>query len=390
MKMKLEKLYVFTISLIIIISLFSYEIHIYKYYTYMQMLVLLLLLILLLIFIKHEKELKNIFLNLLRKNLALFLILTFSLLSTITGILISPYGNVKSIFSVLGMFFASYILFLIIPILNIKYRNLQKRIFDIINIFCVFLSIMAILIYYKGSFLSYSLVYSRAASIYYDPNFLAMLLGTNMFLILSNKSINKFYKVFLIFLFSYVIFLSGSRGALLGVILTIIIFVMFFSKIKNIKKIVLFAMILFFSYLIISYLSKLDFFRLYQGSNGRFEMIIAALKEIKKSPLIGYGYSSVGKFLKLSGFSNLSTHNTFIDYIFSYGILNFLLYIYFIVKVLFKGLKISENRSLILVFCFLILNMNTILYNFGGVGISSLLFTLILGYIYINSKVGDF
>lgn len=389
MKIKLEKLYNFIIILIIMISLFSYEVHVYQYYTYVQMLVLVLLLVLLLVFIKYEKELKTMFFKLLKKNLLLFLILFFALTSTMIGNLISSYGNIKSIFSVLGMFFTSYIIFLLIPILSVKYKKLQSKIFGIINLFCICLSIMAILIYYNGYFLSYSLVYGRAASIYYDPNFLAMLLGTNMLLLLSNKTINKFCKICLIFLFFFVIFLSGSRGALIGIVLTLIIFIIFFSKIKNIKKFFLSIIILFFSNLVVSYLLKIDFFRLYQGSNGRTEMILAALKEVKNSPIVGYGYSSIGKFLKLSGFDNSSTHNTFVDYIFSYGILNFLLYICFIVKILFKGLKNNKNQNLILVLCFLIFNMNTILYNFGGVGISSFLFTLILGYIYINGEVGD-
>ena len=54
---------------------------------------------------------------------------------------------------------------------------------------------------------------------------------------------------------------------------------------------------------------------------------------------------------------------------------------YFAVGGYFTLVKDKNKINYMCTICYMIFNMNTILYNFGGVGISSLLFTLVLGFL---------
>lgn len=380
MKIKLKHFYYFIITVVLIISLLSYEVHLYKYYTISQFLISSFLLLLMLIFFKYEKEYKIIFREQLKKYIVIMPMFIFMIVSTIVGLVAYGYNTPVSVVSVAAMVICSYSLFFIIPIICTKYPEIKETIFSIINIFCLFLIFIGIIIYFKGEFLSYTCVYGRAASIYTDPNFLAMVLTTNMFLNFRKRT-NFMLKLLIVILTIIMIVFTGSRGALVGIMITIVFYILIFSKHHMVKKILISSILFVISMGLLNYLIEINFFRLYQGSNGRIEMIISTLGEIKKSPIIGYGYASIGKYLIELGYPNVSTHNSFVDFAYSFGIITTLMYISFLGKVIIKNLKDKNKINYMCTICFMIFNMNTILYNFGGVGISSLLFTLVLGFL---------
>ena len=378
MKIKLKHFYYVMISVVLILSLLSYEVHLYKYYTISQLFISSFLLLLMLVFLKYEKEYKNIFWEQINKYTIIVPMFIFMIVSTIVGLLAYGYNTPVSVVSVAAMFICSYCLFFIIPIICTKYPGIKETILNIINFFCLFLIAIGIIIYFKGEFLSYTNVYGRAASIYADPNFLAMVLTTNMFLNF-RKGTHFILKLSIVILSVVMIIFTGSRGTLVGIMITIVFYILIFSKQRMIKKVFISVFLFAVSLSLLNYLVEIDFFRLYQGSNGRFEMIISALEAIKESPIIGYGYASIGKFLIALGYSNVSTHNSFVDFAYSFGIITSLMYIYFLGKVIIINIKDKNKINYMCTICYMIFNMNTILYNFGGVGISSLLFTLVLG-----------
>lgn len=380
-----KKVFSFLSILLVFFSLISYEKNLYKYYSIFQIVILAITFLFLLLFLKYERELINEKFTKLKNNktiLIIFLMLFFMILHTTIASL-RVYASIKGIVSVCGMVISGTVLYLLIPLLDVKYNNIKKNILATLNWFCMILVFMGLLIYFKKNIFGYSLIYGRVASIYYDANFLAMVLAINTIFIIFNNKMLKMYKLFFVPLSIFVIVLTGSRGTLLGLLISIIIYLFFFSKLKLEKKIIFISFFLLAAYIFVDYLNSLDFFRLYQGSNGRVEMIKYAIEMIKKSPIIGYGYSNISTYLTNSGFQNVSTHNSFVDFFFSFGVLPTFLFIIVIINSVVNALKSKKNPEMITALIFMLFNMNTILYNFGGVGISSLLFTVVLGFINI-------
>ena len=127
------------------------------------------------------------------------------------------------------------------------------------------------------------------------------------------------------------------------------------------------------------YLDSINFFRTYQGTGGRSEMIEYAFQKIKESPLYGFGYGSTTSILKSGGFGNASTHNSLADYMLRFGIPCLIIYCIIIFEAYVMGASKKKKVYINLMTIFLFLNMNTILYSFGGVGFPSIMFTMFLG-----------
>lgn len=230
-----------------------------------------------------------------------------------------------------------------------------------------------------GRFLLWEKVYVvRNASILYDANFCANILGCGFTLLIIDRKIEGFKKIAYLMLLTYAIYRTGSRGTLLSLVVCIFMYVIIFSKLKIYKKISLIIIMIIISIYVYGYLDSVDFFRTYQGSNYRGEMWQWAAKMIMKSPFVGYGYASVGNLLLEAGFVNTSTHNSLLDFAFSYGIPATIVYFVILSKALYNGAK-NGDRRLFLTMLFMLINSNTILYSFGGVGLSSILFTILLG-----------
>ena len=383
MKVKTIRLFSILLLTVFLLSFLSYEINLYSYYKYFQIIISILIIFISMLIHKMDKRtISEIYCQIKQQKL-MILMFFLMLCSTIFGLLTTEYLSFFSVFSVLLMFVVFIIVFFEIPIILSKNPKIKNKLFDFIIAIVFILAIIALVVDYKSSFLGYSTEFGRARSILIDPNFFGMLLGVAFLMtLLSFKKKNN--KLIICCILGYAIFLTGSRGALVSLIVSITAYYLLFSNMKNYKKLFILFLLLIIFYFLLNYLFSTDFFRTHQGSNGRFEMISAAFNRIKDYPLTGFGYTSIGPFLLSTGFKNSSTHNSFVDFVFSYGIITSLIYIVSLLRIILISIK-SKNENL-LILLFMIINMNTILYNLGGVGISSLLFTLILGILNYKKK----
>ena len=384
---KKKNLYIGLIFSAIFFSMIAYENHIFgKYYSKLQFIVTGIIFAIFFIFMIYEKKLKKSFSKIVNKNICLLFMFALMIISTILGFFLYGYNSFMSIASVIGVVICALTTYIIIPLLCLKYPIIEKMIFAFFTGFSFFLAVFAICMKINNNhLLGYSLVNVRNASIYYDPNFLGMILGT-AFLYLIIKFENKFIKLMLVIIFGYAIYLTGSRGTILALCVAIFAFLNFFLKMKPLKKVTLLVLIAIIIIYGLRYLYNSDYFRTFQGSNNRAEMWEFALEEIKKSPFFGFGYQSVGNYLLSNGFQNTSTHNSLFDFLFGYGIIATTIYLYFLLKVLVLSLRKlkKEQYKYIFPLIFMLVNSNTILYSFGGVGISSFIFTFVLGILNIK------
>lgn len=385
MKISINSFYKKFIVFIIIVASFCYEIHIFKYYSLIQMLVSAFLVFLTMIYFKYDRnsELKKC----IHKQPFMFMLFYFRIVNTFLGLLIFGYNSTSDLISSVIMLLTTYSSFYILPSILKKDSEIEKSFINIYIYICVILSVFSLLIKLNGGhFLVWNYVYViRDASIYYDPNFLAMVLGSGATLTIMRKFKSKTIKFSLLILMFLAIYFTGSRGTLLSLMLSFFIYLIICSNIKFYKKIFLTFILLIITVYGINYLYAIDFFRTYQGSNNRFEMWLDGIKLSLKSPLIGYGYGSIDNILKSMNYANASTHNSFLDFLLIYGYPSFIIYVIYIFKILAKSLSQKTNKIYVLTIIFMLINANTILYSFGGVGLSSLMFTIILGLLNYES-----
>ncbi len=368
----------FMLFLLIITSL-CYEIHLFKYYSIIQIIVSFLLILLMMISFKLDKGIK-IKLGISSQKFIFFIII-LRVFNTMMGYLLFGYNTPIDVISSLIMALTTISLFYVIPEILNKDESIENGFIKTYVIICIILSIFSILIKVgNGHFFIWNYVYvTRDASIYYDPNFCAMILGSGVSIALLQKFKNKFLKYFAIIIMLFAILFTGSRGTLLSLLSAILIYLVVYSKLSIPKKVIIISMFGIATYYGINYLYSIDFFRTYQGSNDRFEMWSKILSSSLESPVFGYGYGATDEVLKTINFTYASTHNSFLDFLLIYGIPTFVIYIIFIISTLLKSLKKDSNRKYVLPIIFMLINSNTILYSFGGVGLSSLMFTVILG-----------
>lgn len=376
MKISKDTILLKLISIIIIMSYLSFEIHIYKnYYKIMQLAISFMILICFFI-VGINSSLGKKYMKNIKGNKAVYVLC----LLMITSMLVNAVSNNNvTIFDCVTVaIFAFNIIFfyVLLPVFLTEKAENKKSIFKLITALSTVISIIGIAIYLKKGLLGYSLIYNRSASILYDPNFFAILAAVPICINVDSKKKMRF----VIYIINFIaIITTGSRGTLICLMVTLLLYILIFKKDKLIKKIAILGLLSFVMIIILNYLYTTDFFRLYQGSNGRFEMIIFAIEMVCKRPIIGYGYGTIDVLLKNANFLNASTHNSMIDFIFSFGIIATVIYVYIIIKSLYRGIKNKEEPCVITTMILLILNMNTILYSFGGIGITSLLLTIFLG-----------
>lgn len=381
MKINKNTLFMTLIYAIIILSIFSYEIHFYKYYSIFKVLISLIILFSFFLML-CDSEIKKNFKKEVFKNKILLILSFLLILSTFIVELTNPNISLSIIFQVVVFNINIYYLYIISPIIlnkNDNFNKLKKLLTLLITIF----GLITIYIGINGSLLSYTKIESRSASIFFDSNFAALLLGISVALNINNLK-PKYAISNLINILG--IYYTGSRGTVLSLVLALALSFIIFYKSKKLKKIFIFALIMIISIISLKYLYQTNYFRQYQGSNGRFEMYSFALKLISKSPVYGYGYGQIGGLLIENGFSNTSTHNSFIDMTVAYGVLSLIVYIIIIIKSLLAALTKKTNLNIIILTIFMLINMNTIIYSFGGIGAGSVIYTIMLGMSYRGGK----
>jgi O-antigen ligase len=358
------------IYVLIILSFASYEYSIYRsYYQFVIALVLSIGALVILVNIQDHVIISK-FIRALKTNWIVHLLSIALMISTLIASLRYSIITFSGLFSVVLTIFSIYIYYLFMPIVMV---NIEHKITKLVHLI-TFFSIIGIVIFLRGSFINYSFIYSRVASIFFDSNYFGTLCSIGVVL-----SINKKGRFRIITLINLVgLYLSGSRGAMISLLVTLVLSYFYKKKIR-IKSLLLFSVLGIVIYYFMIFLYNSNFFRVYQGLSHRDQLWKIALSLITKEPLSGYGYGSVSTMMRMQGALNGSSHNAFLDYILMYGIPVFFLNVIIIIKSLYNGVKNEVPKEFLMVIFVLIINSNTISINLGGLGATSLLLTIFLG-----------
>lgn len=379
-KLKKSSINKYIILCVFFASIISYEIHVYtKYYTILNMGLLLSGFLLVLFNTKGYRNNLKLHIRSIRDNLLIVFLTVLLMINTMISSLTVGYLTPLGLLGVISIIVSIFIFYLFIP--NIAYSNIEcinKLLVRIITP-C---SIIGIIIGIRGSFFSYYLDGSRSASIFFDANYFASLAAIAVLLALKDKTIIGYVIGIINFI---AIYYTGSRTAMLGVILMILLSNIYYKKI-SFRKILLLVIISFVSYYGVEYLYKLGYFRTSQGLTGRESLWRVSVDYILREPIWGYGHGQVKRILHEGGiYSAASSHNYFIDYALMFGIPALLSNIFIIAVGFIRGIKNNIEPYIIQIIFYLLISMNSIVLSLGGVGITSLLFTVFLG-ISNNSK----
>ena len=181
-----------------------------------------------------------------------------------------------------------------------------------------------------------------------DPNEFASIfivpMALSMYRILYlKKSIKKFMYIFLILVSAYCILLSGSRGALIAAIVSVIV-TYFKNRSINIKTVLLTCIIILLIYFVLielifplipeDVLSRMTLQTLLEdGGSGRSEIWSEALYKVWHGSLFRmiFGYGQYG----LTADFTQTMHNQFLQHLTNYGLIGLFLYCLLLMKTFF-------------------------------------------------------
>lgn len=215
-------------------------------------------------------------------------------------------------------------------------------------------------------------VFLRNASIFFDPNFASAFLGLGA--LISLCFINSVLKKYLFFfLFTVAVFFTFSKGGILALLFGI--FIYYFKKYNIYYSFVAISIFLVSIYSV--YLNvDLTMFRVEQGLNERDNLWKFVLNYVlEQQNFFGIGSTDTKFFLQSNNFENSSTHNFYFDSMLMYGILPFIFNL--ILALYIICLMYIRNSPYLPIFVFLFVESNSILISFGGIGLLSVLLTLL-------------
>ena len=182
--------------------------------------------------------------------------------------------------------------------------------------------------------------------------------------LIKNNDFLKFPKIIsliLIVIISIIIGINSSRAAFVGFLIALFVFVLFY--IKNIKTLigsgVVFAAIIGFLFF-----SNNDFFNLLftrfdtQGlaDENRYILIEEGIRELLESGFMGIG---AGDFIptmeKIKNLNNYSSHNFFLEVLVQYGLIIFVLFIGFFIRIIRKNRHNEKRYTYITTACLFML-----------------------------------
>ena len=194
------------------------------------------------------------------------------------------------------------------------------------------------------------------------------------------------------------IFATGSRGAFLSIFIGFV-FILFFKKMPILKKVIFVIIGIVFAGLTYNYAlenNKILQERLtksVQSGDTREVLWEGAIKIFENNPLIGVGFTNLfPEMYKHSGFF-LYPHNVFLYVLATTGIIGFIFYMFFILRVfigLYKSYQLTRNVTYLVLFLMIVVNLMKV----GG-GINMMLFwfffALLLGSALVvnNPKVEE-
>ncbi|MCX7836650.1 MAG: O-antigen ligase family protein [candidate division WOR-3 bacterium] len=263
---------------------------------------------------------------------------------------LSEYGYVK---------FFSYLLLSLLPSFSLLFINENKKLERFIYFFILFLSIFFIYalfrilleglenvlenetIPYRLGFSLSVITFGRWAGIGVFSLFLLFFMGKNRLI--------KILSFILIPLLLYLLLLSGTRGAILALIVSLFIF--FFLKIKNLKEKVVFIFFfillffIFYSFLPTMLAERLFYFQ-DESSINRLEAFSLAFKNFLDSPIFGKGLGSFPYY----AYNFIYPHNIFAEFASETGFLGLIPFIIFLILCFKKVFKKLQEKSLFSLF----------------------------------------
>lgn len=350
------------IFIFIFIGIISYEIHFYSsFYLILSFLSFFFLLALIV-----EKEI----IFKLKEDKFLVILLFFYFFSLIISSLFK--------FDLIGLNRSLMSFFIIFIIFNILQRLDLNYFFKILG-FLGGVAILSLLIEFNLISL-WGYVVERNASIFFDPNFAAAILGVCFFSIIIFNN-NLYYKIIFSILLLISIFLTFSKSALIGVLISLTFLI---ARTKPSVAFIFLIISTFFGYFIYEYV---DFrmFRAEQAFNNRDIMWRYVFDKVfNEQMFFGLGENGLADDLKANSLVNSSTHNAFIDILGKYGIPSlifyFLLIFYSLIKAFFE-----KNRVFPLLM-FMVIMCNSITYTVGGIGFLSIMLAICVFSVFFYEK----
>lgn len=297
----------------------------------------------------------------------------------------------------------TFIQFLLLNFIMIYISIYDQKIDYFINLF-LFLSMLSALttVFWGVHYISDRISMSYET----NPNTLGLIMVIGIFCVFYNMQTSRkvvtFFLIFLLFAFSYVIILSGSRKAFLSAVIIIILWLILKLKtllvsrrenvIKGIVTLVLTFIIgifLFNKFVVDTLLFERLANLFDSGDNTRIEMYKESWLLFKDNPLLGVGMEN---FREVSSFNRYS-HSTYAEMIASTGIIGVILYFFPYITMFSQILKLSRSREKKLKY-----QSNLILIMFGvilflGIGVIHIysiytfyFFGIILSFIAVNNN----
>lgn len=185
----------------------------------------------------------------------------------------------------------------------------------------------------------------RIKGVYFDPNYFSVMPALGMFSSIALK-IEKKTKFFIIFYFLIAILCTLSRSAILGLILSLIIYFIIKQKsiFVRIAFISLFSLILFITFpAIFDYLYSFNA----KSSDNRTTLLILSITNFMNSPIFGFGLDKT----ILTETIQMETHNSYFQLLLYGGIFTFIIIFgtmfYYYYKILTFKIDSMHDASLI-------------------------------------------
>lgn len=259
-----------------------------------------------------------------------------------------------------------------------------KKITELIPLFLIIISLYFIFIGHEtGNWWNIITRYTFEKS---DPNEFASMLSAFSVVILYNLFYSKSKFSFFINMTSYLltlysVYLTFSRGGILSFLFAFIISLLFFSN-KRRKRVLLLVTILLFLVIFLFSLNIINYQLIYERffgekvnslsdfTAGRFDFWKAAIINIYKSPILGFGSSEyTSRWLNYESVGRMNvSHNIYLEVLIQLGIVGIFLLFLIIIKTILDFLSITKSEILDRKYVIVFLSLFTML--FAGIGLS--------------------
>jgi len=264
--------------------------------------------------------------------------------------------NTKNAFSILRNFLMQIVFFLLL--INDLYNN-QKLLGSLIKIY--FLALLIFIVAYSFG-LGVEYKQGRLFIFGTNPNMLGQLVVLGIILIISsiydqNPLVHlKKYTLFFIPALLVILGVSGSRGAFLGLVIGLFIYLILYKN-RLQQKIVFILLGVFFGGLSLYGVMQIDIMKTRfdqqakdETYGGRTKIWKAAFIIVKENPVAGVGLARFEKEMKLLKFKGVAVHNEYLAILAYTGIIGLTIFLIFLITIVRGAIRyLRENGSPLLV-----------------------------------------